>query len=115
MSSESHIYYGFSLTEKFREIEDAISGILEDESFDLRDFIWEHKIGQTHYDGGGWGQVTYFGVDIPQTDRGFVVTDEIIAEVKAMVANLDPNFRKALIEVFGEVPETAFDYEQSDG
>jgi hypothetical protein len=115
MSTESHIYYGFSLTEDYDKIQEVLGEILDDEGFDLQDYVWENNAGHSHYDGGGYGQVTCVGKDIPVTDRGYVVTDEIIAEVKSMIANLPSEFQKALKEVYGEVPEPKFEHEHSDG
>jgi hypothetical protein len=101
MSTESHIYYGFSLTEDYDKIQEVLGEILDDEGFNLQDYVWENEIGESHYNGGGYGQVTCVGKDIPETDRGYVVTDEIIAEVKSMIANLPSEFQKALKEVVG--------------
>ncbi len=114
MSTESHIYYGFSVTENYDQVEEALTEILGSET-SLRRYIWDNDAGHSHYDGGGYGQVTYIGKDIPETDRGYVVTDEIIAKAKMMIANLPSEFRQALAEVYGEVPEPKFEHEHSDG
>lgn len=114
MSADSHIYYGFSLTEEYNEVEEALQEILESETR-LDHYIWDNNVGHSHYDGGGWGQVTYVGKDIELTDRGYVLTDEIIAEVKSTIAALPSEFLQALAEVYGEVPEPAFRHEHSDG
>lgn len=115
MSTESHIYYGFSLTEDYTEVQEAMADVSGKSDFDLGSYVSEQNIGQSHYDGGGYGQVTFIGREIEMTERGFVVTDKIIEEVKAMIATLDPDLTKALTKVFGEVPQPRFDYEHSDG
>lgn len=114
MSADSHIYYGFSLTEEYDEVEEALQEILGSET-GLKSYIWDNNAGHSHYDGGGYGQVTYVGKDVEMTDRGYVLTDEIIAEVKTMIAALPSEFREALAEVYGHVPEPAFQHEHSDG
>lgn len=116
MSTETHHYYGFSLTEKFGRMQKAMQQIVSgDERFDLQQYMEAHQLGHSHYDGGGWGQVTYVGVDVPMTEQGIVVTDDIRDEVGSIIGCFPDEFRKALIEVFGEVPRVRFDYEQSDG
>jgi hypothetical protein len=116
MSAESHIYYGFSLTEDYRKIQKELKSILGIEGyFSLQEYILENDAGQTYYDGGGLGQVTYVGKDIPVTDRGYVVTDALIEESETLIANLPSEFRQALAAFYGEVPAPTFQHEHSDG
>lgn len=115
MSISSHIYYGFSLTEDDEAMKEAFVEISGDEDFSLGDYVYEHKIGESHYDGGGYGQVTFIGKKIRMTERGFVVTDEIIEEVKSMISDLKPDLQSALTKVFGKVPEPRFKIEHSYG
>ncbi|NTF16838.1 hypothetical protein G6L37_00165 [Agrobacterium rubi] len=115
MSTETHHYFGISLTEDFDRIQDALAESLGVEDVSLQDFLEKNELGHSHYDGGGYGQVTYIGVDVPMTEQGIVVTDEIRAEVARIIAGFPDEFLNALIGVYGNVPEAAFDYEQSDG
>lgn len=114
MSTETHHYYGFSLTEDYSRLQRDFKEALGEDT-DLADCVEENRLGHSHYDGGGYGQVTYIGVDVPMTADGIVVTTEIKAEAAAIMARLPDEFREVLIEFYGGLPEPRFDYEQSDG
>lgn len=116
MSAETHHYYGFSLTEKFDAVRKAMAEVTGTPvRFDLARYVQNNKIGESHYDGGGWGQVTYIGRDVPMSERGIYVTDELEAEVRKLIADLPGDFKSALAKVFGKVPEPKFNYEESYG
>ncbi len=116
MSAETHHYYGFSLTNKFDNIRRAMGEVTGTEGrFDLQRYIRDNEIGESHYDGGGWGQVTYVGRDVPMSERGIYVTDELEAEVRKLITDLPEDLKAALTKVFGNIPEPRFNYEESYG
>jgi alkaline phosphatase len=111
-SAQTHHYFGFSLTDHYNRIQEIFDQT--EDPIDLGGFLLKNNLGGNRYS-SGWGQVTFIGRDVPMTDRGILVTDEIEAEVKSLIANLPERLHAAIVEVMGAIPEPKFGYEQTEG
>ncbi len=112
-------FWGISLTEKYGKIEDAMPSLDPesyegegDDVYDLGSYIEHHELGESMYDGGGWGQITFLGLEIEPGPRGIVVTDEHVEKVAAIIARIPDELKQALTKVYGIIPEPAFHTEE---
>jgi hypothetical protein len=118
MGAYSFNFYGINLTEHFGKIRKSIqetlkatdpgSPLIKNDYFDLGGYIAEIGAGESMYDGGGYGQITYIGVPVYSSKRGIVVTDEIVAEAEAKIAALPELLADAIRKVLGTIPEPEF-------
>lgn len=118
MGAYSVQFWGIDLTEACEDIEETMPSIsrngYEDAAASERDFgelseyIRHHKLGESHYDGGGFGQITYIGKTIEPSARGITVTDEDVAEVEGIIERIPEELKSAIIKVCGRLPEAKF-------
>lgn len=130
MGAYSLNFYGISLSEHYDKIAEHIAKTLvetdlrseflcgswnSEPHFQLDSYLEELKLGESSYDGGGYGQITYIGRYVPSSKRGVVVTDEIVADVEAKIAGLPDLLADAIRKVLGEIPEPEFITEEGWG
>jgi hypothetical protein len=119
-------FWGIDLTEAYDKIEKAMPSLQDDddtimehwddsEIAELSDYIRHHKLGESLYDGGGWGQITFIGKTIRPSKRGVSVTDDDVAEVEALIARIPDELKAALIAVHGRIPEPEFHTQEGWG
>jgi hypothetical protein len=104
-------FYGIDLSEKFEDIQESLGETLraagkakgpgffpDDEEFYLGEYLQGHRLGVEHYDGGGYGQITYIGFSL-KDDHG--VDDAVRARFDDYLGRLPEELRAVLVEVFG--------------
>lgn len=129
MGTYSVSFYGWDITERYSEISETFeqhlhdAGITEGPGFYVWDgtprfsfgsYLEKLDIGESMYDGGGYGQITFIGVKVRKGPNGIVVTDEIRAKVEAIRTRLPSELKDVLqkaanlsIEVAAPTFETA--------
>lgn len=121
MGAYSEHYYGISITEYYDEIERIMSEALRPSDadkkwrFDLGNYLSKQNLGESGYDGGGYGQITFIGQPVRSGPRGYNVSDAMDAEVRATIANLPPELSAAIVAVLGSIPEPSFEVEEGWG
>ncbi|NTF16839.1 hypothetical protein G6L37_00170 [Agrobacterium rubi] len=115
MGEYSTHFWGIDLTTTYDRIEEAMPSLdpeSESEPLDgiygLGDYIVHHGMGRSLYDGGGYGQITFIGKNVPSGPRGITVTDELVAEVAALIETIPEELKAAIILVHGQIREPAF-------
>ncbi len=109
MGAYSENFYGVSVSKVFRKLPDDVQ-----DAFDKAD---AEDWGATMYDGGGYGQISYIGVGVPRSPKGYVVTDEIEAKARKAYEKCPENVRKAVCEALRveALPEPSFETEEGWG
>jgi hypothetical protein len=113
-------FFGINLTEVYDKVDGELTKRLravddpevpEDFDDEFSDRILDNddrRIGKSLYDGGGYGQVTYVGVNVPKGLRGYAVTDEIEAEARKIIEELPVHLAEAIRAIFGSIPGPEF-------
>jgi hypothetical protein len=117
-------FFGINLTEMYDKVDGELTKRLravddpevpEDFDGEFSDRILDvyldndnRRIGKSLYDGAGYGQVTYVGVNVPKGPRGYAVTDEIEAESRKIIEELPVHLAEAIRAIFGSIPEPEF-------
>lgn len=130
MGAYSLNFYGISISEHYSDIAEHIANTLikagsesqfldttypDEPFFELGEYLNAEKVGRSHYDGGGWGQIAYIGRSVPSSKRGVVVTDEIVVEVEGIIKTLPDLLASAMKAVMGDIPEPEFQTEEGWG
>ena len=94
-----HIY-GVNISENFHDLPD-----------EMRERFYDATWGQTHYDGGGYGQISFVGVEVPRGPKGIAVTDEVEAAARKAYEECPADVRAAVCRALGveALPEPTFD------
>jgi hypothetical protein len=130
MGAYSLNFYGISISKHYSKIARHVADTLvktgadseyldatypEETFFELGEYLEAEKVGGSHYDGGGWGQIAYIGQEIRSGKRGIVVSDDTVAEVEGIVQNLPELLANAMKAVMGDIPEPEFQTEEGWG
>lgn len=111
MSAQANFIFGMNISRDYDSLwslfeQTAPNSMLADD--DLAEFIMVNNLGSSLYDGGGWGQATYIGVEVPKTPDGIIVTQEVRDKVKKIYDDIPERLRNVLLEHYGTLPEPRF-------
>ena len=125
MSAYSTHFYGIDISAKYSDISEALQAELSSKgmkegdpgvsehrgklSVDLSNYLEELKLGSSEYDGGGYGQITFIGIQAYSHRLGIGVTEQDAEKVDAMLKNLPPELDAAIRKAYaGQIPPAEF-------
>jgi len=73
-----------------------VSHVFNDLSEEAQEGFDRGRWGATQYDGGGYGQITYLGVEVTATKRGIIVTPEIEGKTAKVYAIIPDAVRREI-------------------